>query len=253
MMIVVAGGSPAVANQTLPECRSNAPPFQACRRAGLRGGLFKVGSEGHRRIVHRLQAQKGVSRGFRVTGPNVDVKQVRGVGGGWGGGMLPASPHPDPRQAMPSFKLCRPPTHTPCSPSTAQPLEQIPEEQLKRDILLFHHHECGDLARKVADASNGNVQLGRITWKCVDPCDGGTAPSGLHGFRAGCSGVEGCPRVTRSCKCRRPHKHASTPPPSPGGPPRQTVPGWLPKAAGGRRGEGAEQARRLPRQLPRPR
>ncbi|KAL6771731.1 RPPK2B [Auxenochlorella protothecoides x Auxenochlorella symbiontica] len=44
-------------------------------------------------------------------------------------------------------------------------VKRIPDDQLRRDSFLFYHPECETLAREVAEVSNGNVQLGRITWK----------------------------------------------------------------------------------------
>lgn len=49
--------------------------------------------------------------------------------------------------------------------SSHHPNPQIPDDQLRRDSFLFYHPECETLAREVAEVSDGNVQLGRITWK----------------------------------------------------------------------------------------
>jgi len=36
---------------------------------------------------------------------------------------------------------------------------------LKKDCLLFYYPDCEGLARRIADVSNGNVQLAEISWK----------------------------------------------------------------------------------------
>ncbi|KAL4529535.1 hypothetical protein Ndes2526B_g04343 [Nannochloris sp. 'desiccata'] len=43
-------------------------------------------------------------------------------------------------------------------------LNEVPET-LKKDCLLFYYPECEGLARRIADVSNGNVELAEITWK----------------------------------------------------------------------------------------
>lgn len=41
---------------------------------------------------------------------------------------------------------------------------QIPCEVLKRDCLLFYYPACASLAKKIAEASQGNVELAEIKW-----------------------------------------------------------------------------------------
>lgn len=41
---------------------------------------------------------------------------------------------------------------------------QLPDE-LKRDCLLFYYPDCEQLARRVAECSEGKVELAEITWK----------------------------------------------------------------------------------------
>ncbi len=55
---------------------------------------------------------------------------------------------------------------SPCQPSAHPPLPlvQVPED-LKRDCLLFYYPDCEQLARRVAECSEGKVELAEITWK----------------------------------------------------------------------------------------
>lgn len=41
---------------------------------------------------------------------------------------------------------------------------QVPEV-LKKDCLLFYYPTCEGLAQRIAQVSNGNVELAQISWK----------------------------------------------------------------------------------------
>lgn len=51
-----------------------------------------------------------------------------------------------------------------CSRRAPLPSVQLPDE-LKRDCLLFYYPDCEQLARRVAECSEGKVELAEITWK----------------------------------------------------------------------------------------
>lgn len=69
------------------------------------------------------------------------------------GVLAPHACHSGQRRARPD-----------CSRRAHLPSLQLPDE-LKRDCLLFYYPDCEQLARRVAECSEGKVELAEITWK----------------------------------------------------------------------------------------
>jgi hypothetical protein len=94
----------------------------------------------------------GLSRedDFRITGPNVALGEVRA--------QRARRPPPPPQLSLP-----HPAAALANNPPTRHAL-QVPE-LLKKDCLLFYYPDCASLARRIAHASRGNVELAEISWK----------------------------------------------------------------------------------------